>query len=91
MVKCFIFHRNLVIKDTVLVQDENIPRSSYPLARIIDVHVENDGIIRSSKMKLGDDISIRSCNKLSLMERLTKWSCRSDIESSLAKDDVCVF
>ena len=42
-------------------------------------------------MKLGDDISVRSCNKLSLMERFTKWSCRSETESSLAKDDVCVF
>ena len=85
MVKYFIFHRNFAIRDTVLVQDENISKSSWSLAHIIDVHVRNDGIARSHKIEIGNDISMRSCNKLCLIERLNKWTCRSDIEPSLAR------
>ena len=63
----FIFHRYFVIMDIVLIKNENIP-----LARITDIHVGNDGLVRSFKIKLGDNKSVRSCNKLCLMERLIK-------------------
>ena len=44
---------NLVVNDTVLVQNENVPRSFWSLARIIDVHVGNDRIVKWCKTKLG--------------------------------------
>ena len=60
--------RNFVINDIALVKNENIPRSFWPLARIIDVHVGNDGIVRSCKIKLCNNILVRPCNKLCLLE-----------------------
>ena len=60
--------RNFVINDIVLVKNENIPRPFWPLARIINVHVGNDGIFRSCKIKLGNNILVRPCNKLCLLE-----------------------
>ena len=68
----FIFHRNFVITDIVLIKNERIPKSFLPLARIIYTHVGNDGLVRSFKIKLGDNKSVRSCNKLCMMESLIK-------------------
>ena len=68
----FIFHRNFVITDIVLIKNENIPKSFPSLACIIDIHVGNTGLIRSFEIKLSDNKSVQSCNKLRLMERLIK-------------------
>ena len=46
----FTFHRNFVITDIVLIKNENIL-----LARIIDILVGNDGLVRSFEIKLGDN------------------------------------
>ena len=54
--------RNFVISDIVLVKNENIPRSFWPLARIINVHVGNDGILRSCKIKLGNNILLEEAD-----------------------------
>ena len=68
----FIFHRNFAITDIVLIKNERIPKSFPPLAHIIDIHVGNDRLVRSFKIKLGDNKSVRSCNKLCMMESLIK-------------------
>ena len=60
--------RNFVINDIVLIKNKNVPRSSFPLAHIIDVHVGSDGIVRSCKIKLGNNILVRPCKKLYLFE-----------------------
>ena len=60
--------RNFVISDIILVKNENIPRSFWPLARIINVHVGNDGIVRSCKIKLDNNILRGTCDKLCLPE-----------------------
>ena len=44
--------RNFVINDIVLVKNENIPRSFWPLARIIDVHVGMTGMSDRAKLNL---------------------------------------
>ncbi|KAK3712744.1 hypothetical protein QZH41_003350 [Actinostola sp. cb2023] len=45
--------RNFSINDIVLVMDDNSPRSSWPLGRILDVHCNRrDGLVRSVKTKL---------------------------------------
>ena len=43
---------NFVINDIVLVKNENIPRSFWPLARIIDVHVGMTGMSDRAKLNL---------------------------------------
>ncbi|KAK3698423.1 hypothetical protein QZH41_001199 [Actinostola sp. cb2023] len=43
--------RNFSINDIVLVMDDNSPRSSWPLGRILDVHCNRrDGLVRSVKV-----------------------------------------
>ena len=53
--KCNKITRNVLINDIILVKKENIPRFFWPLARIIHVNVGNYGIVRSSKIKLGNN------------------------------------
>ena len=45
-------HRNFKANDLVLIQTENTPRAFWPLARIIEMYVSNDGNVRSVKLKL---------------------------------------
>ena len=42
-------HRNFKANDLVLIQIENTPRAFWPLARIIETYVSNDGNVRSVK------------------------------------------
>ena len=44
--------RNLAVNDIVLLLDENTPRSSWPLGRVIEVYSNHrDGVLRSAKVK----------------------------------------
>ena len=52
----------------MLIQTENTPRAFWPLARIIETHVSNDGNVRSVKLKLPNSTVIRPSNKLCLLE-----------------------
>ena len=61
-----------MITDIALIKNENIPKSFPPLACIIDINVGNHGLVRSFKIKLSTNKSVRSCNNMCLMERLIK-------------------
>ena len=61
-------HRNFKANDLVLIQTENTPRAFWPLARIIETYVSNDGNVRSIKLKLPNSTVIRPSNKLCLLE-----------------------
>ena len=51
--------RNKIIRNFIVVVDiENIPKAFLPLACIVDLHVGNDGIVRSHKIKLINNISM---------------------------------
>ena len=44
--------RNVAVDDIVLVLDNNKPRNSWPLARVLEVHTSrNDGLVRSMKLR----------------------------------------
>ena len=60
--------RNFKANDVVLIQTENTPRAFWPLARIIETHVSNDGNVCSVKLKLPNSTVIRPSNKLYLLE-----------------------
>ena len=51
----------------MLIQTENTPRAFWPLARIIETCVSNDGNVRSVKLKLPNSTVIRPSNKLCLL------------------------
>ena len=51
--------RNLKQNDLVLVRDDNIPRSHWPLARVIEVYPGKDDIVRSAKIELPNSVLTR--------------------------------
>ena len=57
-------NRNLKINDIVLVTDENTPRSHWPLGRITEIKISEDGMVRSAEIKLQNKILKRPITKL---------------------------
>ena len=60
--------RNMQENDIVIVMEDNIHRSHWPLARVIETYPGRDGIVRSVRLKLPNTELMRPCNKLCLLE-----------------------
>jgi hypothetical protein len=61
--------KNVEIGDVVLLLQENTPRSSWPLARVIEVHRNrNDGHVRSVKLKTATSVLERPICKIVVLE-----------------------
>ena len=61
--------RNFAVDDVVLVLDERVPRSSWPLGRIIEVYQnKRDGMVRSAKVKTRTSVLVRPIDKIVLLE-----------------------
>ena len=45
--------------DVVLIADENYPRGAWPLARVVEVIAERDGLVRSAKVKTTSTVERR--------------------------------
>ena len=59
--------RNLTLDDLVLVVEENVPRGQWPLARVCQVRSDDQGIVRSAKVKTKDGELLRPITKLVLI------------------------
>ena len=60
--------RNIQTGDIVLVKDIDLPRNVWPMARVIDVSLDDKGFVRRARVKLGkSDILERSIHKLVLL------------------------
>ena len=61
--------KNIEVNDIVLVLQDNTPRSSWPLARIIEVYRNrSDGCARSVKIKTSTSVFERPITKIVLLE-----------------------
>ena len=60
--------RNLSVGDLVLILDENTPRNLWPLARVVDVSVGRDGLVRSARLKTRATELVRPISKIVLLE-----------------------
>ena len=61
--------RNLAVNDIVLLLDENMPRSLWPLARVLEVYSNRkDGLVRSVKVRTRTSVLIRPVDKIVLLE-----------------------
>lgn len=61
--------RNFAVGDVVLVLDENLPRCSWPLGRVIEVFPNHsDGLIRCVRLKTKSSVLVRPVDKLVLLE-----------------------
>ena len=54
--------------DVVLVATDNVPRGQWPLARVVDVKVGRDGLIRSCVVRTQFTQLVRPITKLCLLE-----------------------
>ena len=57
--------RNFAKGDIVLVKDEDVRRNQWPMARVVDAHPADDGMVRSVKVQL----SSKDGGKGSVLER----------------------
>ena len=54
------------------LQEEDLPRNCWKLARVIDTSVDDDGLVRKAKVQIGDKNLSKDGkrkNKLSTIER----------------------
>ncbi|XP_071486763.1 uncharacterized protein [Diadema antillarum] len=47
-------HRNMEVGDVVIIKDDNAPRNSWPLGRIVEVYESKDDLVRKVKLAVGD-------------------------------------
>ena len=53
----------------MLVLDNNKPRNSWPLARVLEVHTSrNDGLVRSMKLRTSTREFVRPVDKIVMLE-----------------------
>ena len=62
--------RNLAVGDLVLLVDENAPRCVWFLARVLELHPNEDGCVRQVKVKTRSGIFTRPVHKLCLLENI---------------------
>ena len=61
--------RNFAIRDVVLLVDENLPRSSWPLGRILEVFPnQKDVLVRSVRVKTRTSVLVHPIDKIVLLE-----------------------
>ena len=61
--------RNRAVDDVVLVRDDNKPRNSWPLGRILEVYTNRrDGLVRSVMLKTSTSELVRPVDKIVLLE-----------------------
>ena len=61
-------NRNFQIGDLVLIAETGVPRSTWPLARIIEVKTSSDGTVRVVKVKSHHGVYVRPAASLCLLE-----------------------
>ena len=62
---------NMKIADIVIIEEDNVERSKWPLARVIKLFYGKDGVVRSVQLKTKDSTLYWSVAKLCLLEEAT--------------------
>ena len=60
--------RNVEVGDTVIIIDENLPRGTWSLGRVIETFPGADGMVRSVRLRTKSATLIRPIHKLCLLE-----------------------
>ena len=70
--KWFDIVRNLQVGDVVLVCEDYVPRSQWPMGVVEETHQGSDGLVRSAKIRSGQSYKVRPIIKLCLLEQCSK-------------------
>ena len=60
--------RNVQVNDLVLIADDNLPRNTWPMGRIVDVFPGNDGLVRTVDVRAKNSVYRRPVAKICLLE-----------------------
>ena len=66
--KGLVHNRNFKMGDLVIINESNVPRSHWPLGRIIETFPGQDVVVCTVKFKTPNNEFIRPANKLHLLE-----------------------
>ena len=58
----------LRVGDIVLVMDDDTKRGRWPLGLVVETVVSHDGLVRSARVKTGDNIKLRPADRLVFLE-----------------------
>lgn len=80
----------------VLIREDNIPRMSWPIARVLEVYPGKDNIVRSVKVKTSRGVILRPIQKLHDLE-VQDNDCNVDlkdvashyVEDNVQGDEIC--
>ena len=59
---------NISKGDLVLVVADNVPRSHWPLARVVDTYPGEDGVVRSANVETSTSEYVRPASRLCILE-----------------------
>ena len=59
--------KNIQVNDIVILQEENLIPTKWPLARVLEVHPGKDGLVRVATVKTSSGIYKRPTTKLALL------------------------
>ena len=58
---------NLQVGDIVVLQEDNVIRAKWPLERVVEVHLGNDGFVRVVMIRTSTGVYKRSITKLAVL------------------------
>ena len=60
---------NLSKNDLVIIKSKDVPRSHWPLGRILDIYPDSDGVVRSVKIKTPNGELIRPSRSVCVLKK----------------------
>ena len=60
---------NLSKNDLVIIKSKDVPRSHWPLGRILDIYLGSDGVVPSVKIKTPNGELIRPSHSVCVLEK----------------------
>jgi hypothetical protein len=61
-------HRNVSVGDLVMVLEHPMPRSKWPVGRIVDVRTGRDGLVRAALVRTADSELLRPVTRICVLE-----------------------
>jgi hypothetical protein len=65
--------RNLKVGDVVILQNDELPRNRWQLARVQDVYPDKDGLVRKVKIEVGDRARDNNGKRVHAETLLERW------------------
>ena len=72
-------YRSIETNDSVLLKEDNVPRSDYLLARIIKTYPQKDGAVTAIKVKTSSNTLVPPVGKICLMKKDTTEKSTSQL------------